>query len=106
MNSWAVQFLMIVLTTYGAMIYGPLAAFLVEQFPARIRHTSVSVAYNFGTGWFGGTTPFLVSALALSTGNIYGGLWFVILVTGVACAIGTIFVREQQPAEPETGGYE
>jgi hypothetical protein len=92
----AVQLLMIVLTIYGAIIYGPLAAFLVEQFPPSIRYTSVSISYNLGTGWFGGMTPFLVSALALRSGGIFSGLWFPIAVTGTAFAIGALFIRERR----------
>jgi hypothetical protein len=90
---------MMLLTIYGAIIYGPLAAFLVEQFPARIRYTSVSVAYNLGTGWFGGMTPFLVSALALSTGGIFDGLWFAIAVTATAFVVGALFIRTPNHSE-------
>lgn len=98
MNMPVVVLLLIILTSYGSLIYGPLAAFLVEQFPTRIRNTSVAVSYNFGTGWFGGMTPFIASALALSSGDIFGGLWYPIILTAVVFVIGGLFIREQ----PET----
>ncbi len=93
-NMTVVLVLLIILTSYGSLIYGPLAAFLVERFPTRIRNTSVAVSYNFGTGWFGGMTPFIASALALSSGNIFGGLWYPIILTGVVFVIGALFIRE------------
>lgn len=69
MNTLAVVLLSMLLTLYSSMIYAPLAAFLAEQFPTRIRYSSVAVAYNFGSGWFGGSLPFVVAALSLHSGD-------------------------------------
>ncbi len=100
-NTSLVLLLLIVLIGYGSLIYGPLAAFLVEQFPTRIRNTSVAVSYNFGTGWFGGVTPFIASALALSSGNIFAGLWYPTILVGSVFLIGALFIRET-PGRPLT----
>jgi MFS family permease len=92
-NMPMIVLVLVFLSSLGAMIFGPLAAFLVEQFPPRIRYTSVGIAYNFGTGWFGGMTPFVVSALALARGNIYGGLWAPTLFSLAVFVLGGILIR-------------
>ena len=61
---------------YVTMVYGPIAAFLVELFPTRIRYTSMSLPYHIGNGWFGGMLPLLATAMVARTGNIYYGLWY------------------------------
>jgi len=76
------------------MAYGPVAAMLVEIFPARIRYTSMSLPYHIGTGWFGGLTPTFAFALVAATGNIYSGLWFPIVICGAVAIIGSLIVPE------------
>ena len=62
------------------MVYGPIAAYLVELFPTRIRYTSMSLPYHIGNGWFGGMLPLLATAIVAATGNIYNGLWYPVIV--------------------------
>lgn len=83
-----------VLVIYVTMVYGPIAAFLVELFPTQIRYTSVSFPYHIGNGIFGGLLPFIAAALSVSTGNIYAGLWYPIIVALATFVVGTIFIRE------------
>lgn len=93
-NGPMIVLLLVVLSFFSALTFGPLGAFLVEQFPTRIRYTSVSAAYNFGAGWVGGLTPFIVSALSISAGNIYFGFWFPVIVSIVVFVLGAVLVRE------------
>jgi MFS family permease len=93
-NAPAVIFLMWLLIVYLAMVYGPMAAFMVELFPARIRYTSLSLPFHLGSGWFGGMLPFVVSAMAVENGNVYFGLWYPIVIAGVSLIVGVIFVPE------------
>jgi MFS family permease len=79
---------------YVTMVYGPIAAFLVELFPTRIRYTSMSLPYHIGNGWFGGMLPLTATALVAANGNIYAGLWYPVIVAGIGLVIGTIFIRE------------
>ncbi len=79
---------------YVTMVYGPIAAFLVETFPARIRYTSLSLPYHFGNGWFGGFTPLIATAIVAATGNIYAGLWFPISVALMTFVVGSLLLRE------------
>jgi MFS family permease len=79
---------------YVTMVYGPIAAFLVELFPTRIRYTSMSLPYHIGNGWFGGMLPLTTAAVVAATGNIYAGLWYPVIVAGVSLVIGAIFIRE------------
>ena len=79
---------------YVTMVYGPIAAFLVEFFPARIRYTSLSIPYHFGNGWFGGFLPLIAAALAASTGNIYAGLIYPIAIALMSVVVGGLFIRE------------
>ncbi|RQU79349.1 MFS transporter [Burkholderia cenocepacia] len=90
----AVVFLMWLLLLYLTMIYGPMAAFMVELFPARIRYTSLSLPFHLGAGWFGGMLPFVVSAMAVAHGNIYYGLWYPVVVAAVSLIVGVLFVPE------------
>jgi MFS family permease len=76
------------------MVYGPIAAFLVESFPAKIRYTSVSLPYHIGNGYFGGFLPLIATAVVASTGNIYAGLWFPIIVALATFVIGMVLLRE------------
>ncbi|MED5606970.1 MFS transporter [Pseudomonas sp. JH-2] len=74
--------------------YGPLAALMVELFPTRIRYTSLSLPYHIGNGWFGGLLPTISFALVVYTGNIFYGLWYPVLVTGVSLVCSLLFLRE------------
>jgi hypothetical protein len=77
-------------------VYGPIAAFLVELFPTRIRYTSMSLPYHIGNGWFGGMLPLLATAMVAASGNIYYGLWYPIVVALMSLVIGTLFLRENR----------
>jgi MFS family permease len=79
---------------YVTMVYGPIAAFLVELFPARIRYTSMSLPYHIGNGWFGGMLPLTAAALVAAQGNIFAGLWYPVIVAAVTVVIGGLFIRE------------
>ena len=79
---------------FVAMTYGPIAAYLVEAFPARVRYTSLSLPYHLGNGWFGGFTPLIAASLTASTGNRYAGLWYPIGITIMTAVIGGLFARE------------
>jgi hypothetical protein len=76
------------------MVYGPIAAFLVELFPTRIRYTSMSLPYHIGNGWFGGMLPLLATAMVAASGDIYNGLWYPIWVAIMTFVIGSLFVKE------------
>jgi MFS family permease len=76
------------------MVYGPIAAWLVELFPTRIRYTSMSLPYHIGNGWFGGFLPVTSFAIVAATGNIYNGLWYPVTVAVITAVIGTLFLRE------------
>src|SRR6266852_1812689 len=88
------ELLLIIMVIYVTMVYGPIAAFLVELFPAKIRYTSMSLPYHIGNGWFGGMLPLLATAIVASAGNIYAGLWYPIIVSVMTFVIGSLFVRE------------
>ena len=79
---------------YVTMVYGPIAAFLVELFPTRIRYTSMSLPYHIGNGWFGGMLPLTTAAVVAASGNIYAGLWYPVIVAAITLVIGSIFIRE------------
>jgi len=83
-----------ILVIYVTMVYGPIAAWLVELFPARIRYTSMSLPYHIGNGWFGGFLPVTSFAIVAATGNIYNGLWYPIVVASITVVIGSLFLRE------------
>ena len=86
--------LIFVQVLYVTMVYGPIAAFLVETFPARIRYTSLSLPYHFGNGWFGGFTPVIATSIVAAIGNIYAGLWFPIAVASITFVVGSLTLRE------------
>ena len=79
---------------YVTMVYGPIAAFLVELFPTKIRYTSMSLPYHIGNGWFGGMLPLLATAIVAKVGDIYAGLWYPIVVALMTLVIGALFVNE------------
>jgi len=84
---------------FVTMVYGPIAAFLVEAFPARIRYTSLSLPYHFGNGWFGGFLPFIATAMVARTGNIYSGLWYPIAVALLTFVVGVLFLKDNTGKE-------
>jgi MFS family permease len=86
--------LLFILVVYVTMVYGPIAAFLVELFPTRIRYTSMSLPYHIGNGWFGGMLPLTATALVAAHGDIYYGLWYPIVVAGICFIIGSLFIKE------------
>jgi MFS family permease len=81
------------------MVYGPIAAMLVEMFPTRIRYTSMSLPYHIGNGWFGGLLPTTAFAIVAQTGNMYNGLWYPIIIAGATFIIGTLFIKETKDVD-------
>jgi len=81
---------------YVTMVYGPIAAFLVELFPTRIRYTSMSLPYHIGNGWFGGMLPLTTAAVVAANGNIFSGLWYPVIVASVTFVIGMLFIKESR----------
>ena len=94
MNTPLVLALLTVLLAYVAMVYGPIAAYLVELFPTRIRYTSMSLPYHIGNGWFGGFLPLIAASIVVFTGDIYAGLWFPIVIAAMSFVIGMIVLPE------------
>ena len=88
------ELILVIMVIYVTMVYGPIAAFLVELFPTQIRYTSMSLPYHIGNGWFGGMLPLLATAIVAKAGNIYSGLWYPIIVSIMTVVIGLLFVRE------------
>jgi len=88
-----------VLVLYVTMVYGPIAAWLVELFPTRIRYTSLSLPYHIGNGWFGGFLPTISFALVALKGDIYYGLWYTVIVALMTLVIGTLFLRETKDVD-------
>ncbi len=83
-----------ILVIYVTMVYGPIAAMLVEMFPTRIRYTSMSLPYHIGNGWFGGFLPAISFSIVAAQGNIYSGLWYPIIIASMTFVIGMLFVKE------------
>ena len=82
------------LVLYVTMVYGPIAALLVELFPARIRYTSMSLPYHIGNGWFGGFLPTIAFAIVAASGNIYSGLWYPVVIAALTIIVGVLFLPE------------
>jgi hypothetical protein len=93
-NKPMVVLLLFILVLYVTMVYGPIAAMLVEMFPTRIRYSAMSLPYHVGNGWFGGLLPTTSFALAASNGDIYYGLWYPIIIALITVVIGALFVKE------------
>ncbi|MGH8175193.1 MAG: MFS transporter [Steroidobacter sp.] len=91
--------LLTILVFYVTMVYGPIAAWLVELFPTRIRYTSMSLPYHIGNGWFGGFLPTTAFALVAATGNIYQGLWYPIAIAAMTLVIGVLFLPETRDVD-------
>jgi hypothetical protein len=91
--------LLTVLVLYVTMVYGPIAAMLVELFPTRIRYSSMSLPYHIGNGWFGGFLPPIAFALVAYKGNIYYGLWYPIVIAVITLVVGTLFIKETKDVD-------
>ncbi len=98
-NYVAVLLLLVYLVILVTMVYGPIAAMLVEMFPTRIRYTSMSLPYHIGNGWFGGLLPTISFALVAQNGNIYYGLWYPIIIAGMTFIIGMLFIKETKDVD-------
>jgi len=98
-----IELILVVMVVYVTMVYGPIAAFLVELFPTKIRYTSMSLPYHIGNGWFGGMLPLVATALVAASGNIYYGLWYPIGVAIMTFIIGSIFLTETKDTDIVVG---
>ena len=98
-NRTMVIALLAILMIYVAMVYGPIAAFLVELFPTRIRYTSMSLPYHIGNGWFGGFLPLIAASIVVFTGDIYAGLWYPIAIAAMSFVIGIFVLPETKDRE-------
>ena len=106
-GNWAVLIpLVFIQVIYVTLVYAPIAAFLVEYFPARIRYTSMSVPYHMGNGWFGGLTPVIAASISVATHHIYAGLWWPIITALVSFVVGGLFLPETNKTRiwDEVGG--
>jgi hypothetical protein len=99
MNKPMIVLLLTILVIFVTMVYGPIAAMLVEMFPTRIRYTSMSLPYHIGNGWFGGLLPAATLAIAAQTGNMYSGLWYPIVFAAITLVVGVLFVRETKDVD-------
>jgi len=104
LNKPMVLVILVILVLYVTMVYGPIAAMLVEMFPTRIRYTSMSLPYHIGNGWFGGLLPTTSFALVAFKGDIYFGLWYPIVIALFTFVIGTLFVRETKDSDIHAHG--
>ncbi|MEP6840148.1 MAG: MFS transporter [Bradyrhizobium sp.] len=95
----AVIGLLFILVIFVTMVYGPIAAMLVELFPTKIRYTSMSLPYHIGNGWFGGLLPATAFAIVASTGDIYAGLWYPIIFASITVVIGALFLPETKDVD-------
>jgi MFS family permease len=99
LNKPLVVGILTLLVIYVTMVYGPIAAMLVEMFPTRIRYTSMSLPYHIGNGWFGGLLPTTAFAIVAQTGNIYNGLWYPIIIAMMTFVLGVFLVRETKDVD-------
>ena len=99
MNKPMVLLILVYLVILVTMVYGPIAAMLVEMFPTRIRYTSMSLPYHIGNGWFGGLLPTTAFAMVAATGDIFYGLWYPIIIAAATFVIGTLFIKETKSVD-------
>src|SRR6185369_16458664 len=90
----ALVMVLTIMVIFVTMVYGPIAAMLVEMFPTRIRYTAMSLPYHIGNGWFGGFLPAISFSIVAATGNIYSGLWYPIIIASLTFVVGMLFVKE------------
>ena len=102
-NWFMTELILVIMVIYVTMVYGPIAAFLVEMFPTAIRYTSMSLPYHIGNGWFGGMLPLLATAIVATTGDIYAGLWYPIVVAVMTLVIGLVFLKDTRGVDLATG---
>ena len=102
MNWFMAELILFIMVIYVTMVYGPIAAFLVELFPTEIRYTSMSLPYHIGNGWFGGMLPLTATAMVAATGDIYYGLWYPIVVAVMTLIVGSIYLRETRTRDIRT----
>ena len=102
-NWFMTVLILFIMVIYVTMVYGPIAAFLVELFPTKIRYTSMSLPYHIGNGWFGGMLPLLATAIVATTGDIYAGLWYPIGIAVMTLIIGGIFLKDTHGVDLTTG---
>jgi MFS family permease len=102
-NWFMTELILVIMVIYVTMVYGPIAAFLVEMFPTKIRYTSMSLPYHIGNGWFGGMLPLLATAVVAATGDIYAGLWYPIVVAAMTLFVGLIFLKDTKGVDITTG---
>src|SRR5215813_8937003 len=102
-NYVMVELILVIMVLYVTMVYGPIAAFLVELFPTKIRYTSMSLPYHIGNGWFGGMLPLLATAVVAATGDIYAGLWYPIAVALMTLMVGAVFLRDTKDVDIASG---
>jgi MFS family permease len=93
------ELILLIMVIYVTMVYGPIAAFLVELFPTKIRYTSMSLPYHIGNGWFGGMLPLLATAFVAASGDIYRGLWYPIAVSVMTVIVGLVFLRDTKDVD-------
>jgi len=101
-NWFMAELVLFIMVIYVTMVYGPIATFLVELFPTKIRYTSMSLPYHIGNGWFGGMLPLTATAMVAATGDIYYGLWYPIVVALMTLVIGLIFLRDTKDRDIRT----
>jgi len=99
MNKPMMIAILTLLVIYVTMVYGPIAAMLVEMFPTRIRYTSMSLPYHIGNGWFGGLLPATGLAIVAQTGNMYNGLWYPIIFASITFVVGMLFIKETKDVD-------
>src|SRR6266568_4767355 len=98
-NWFMTELILVIMVIYVTMVYGPIAAFLVELFPTKIRYTSMSLPYHIGNGWFGGMLPLLATAMVAAQGDIYYGLWYPIIVAVMTLVIGILFLKDNKDVD-------
>jgi len=101
-NWFMTELILVIMVIYVTMVYGPIAAFLVEMFPTKIRYTSMSLPYHIGNGWFGGMLPLLATAVVAAQGDIYAGLWYPIIVAVMTLVVGLVFLRDTKGVDITT----
>jgi MFS family permease len=102
-NWFMAELILVIMVVYVTMVYGPIAAFLVELFPTKIRYTSMSLPYHIGNGWFGGMLPLLATAFVAASGDIYRGLWYPIIVSVMTVVVGLVFLRDTKDVDIVAG---